>query len=170
MEKENQNLKGFTLIEMVLYIGISAVILSALGTMISMSYQIRAKQLIISEVEQQGTEITQIINQTIRNSSSITTPIATASGSSLTLVFADVTKNPTVFDLSGTALFINEGGTGVVALSNSKVQISDLSFSNLSRASTPGTVKFNFTVSYVNPNNYPQYNYSQTFYGSASLR
>ena len=155
---------------MILYVAISAVILSALGTMVNMSYKIRARQQVMSEVEQQGTEITQIINQVIRNSASITTPIATASGSSLTLAFTDVAKNPTVFDLSGTTLRINEGGTGAMSLSNSKVQISALSFSNLTRASTPGAVKFNFTVSYVNPNNYPQYNYSQTFYGSASLR
>ncbi len=155
---------------MILYIGISAVILSALGTMVSMSYKIRARQQVVSEVEQQGTAMVQIINQTIRNSSSVTVPVATATGSSLTLTFTDVTKNPTIFDLSGSTLQISEGGGGAVALSNSKVQISALSFSNLTRPSTPGTVKFNFTISYTNPNNYPQYNYSQTFYGSASLR
>lgn len=170
MKTKIRKLKGFTLVEMVLYIAISAIILSAIGVMVDVSYKVRARQQVISEVEQQGTEITQIINQVIRNSTLIQVPIAAASGSTLTLTFADGAKNPTTFDLSGTTLRISEGGGSAVSLNNSKVQISDLSFSNLSQASTPGTVKFSFTVSYYNPGGNPQYNYQQIFYGSASLR
>ncbi|MFH1253110.1 MAG: prepilin-type N-terminal cleavage/methylation domain-containing protein [Candidatus Uhrbacteria bacterium] len=169
MKKAKSKQRGFTLVELILYIGLSAVILSSLGTMINISYQVRARQQVTAEVEQQGTVVTQIVSQIIRNASSITSPVAGASATSAVMAVSDVSKTPTTFSLSGTAFQLTENAT-VTALTNDQVQVSALSFKNLSAATTPGTVKFQFTLNYTNPGGTPRFTYSKTFYGSASLR
>lgn len=169
MIKNKEKQAGFTLIEVVLYIGLSAILLSSLGVLVNVSYQIRARQQVISEVEQQGTAAIQIISQIIRNASSITSPAAGTSATSITLEVPGVIKTPTVFSLSETALQITESTTST-SLTNSRVQASALLFKNLSAASTSGTVKFQFTLDHTNLNSTPQFTYSKVFYGSASLR
>lgn len=169
MNKENQKLKGFSLIELVLYVGLLAFLLTSLGVLANTSFKTRSRQQVVIEVEQQGMAITQIISQTIRNSSSITLPAAGSSATSVTLTVPDAAKTPTVFSLSGTTFQMIENSTATL-LTNTQVQVSDLSFKNLSAVATPGTVKFQFTLSYANSGGTPQFNYSKVFYGSASLR
>ena len=132
--------------------------------------QSQAKFKTISEVDQQGIQVAQIISQAIRNSNGITSPTQGNSGSSLTLESADSAKNPTVFNSNGTNMQIKEGTSVTTPLTNSKVSVSGLSFSNLSLTDTPGVVKFQFTITYINLSGRNEYDYSKTFYGSASLR
>jgi Tfp pilus assembly protein PilW len=57
-----------------------------------------------------------------------------------------------------------------VALTNTLVEASDLTFSNLTRPATPGVIRVQFTLTHFNPENRGEYNYAQTFYDTASLR
>ena len=165
-----KNLSGFTLVEILLYISIISVMLGVISIFMFSILQSQAKFKTISEVEQQGVQIMQVITQTIRNSKGITAPTQGNSGSSLTLEFIDSAKNPTVINLTGTNIQIKEGTGPITVLNNSKIAASELSFSNLSRINTPGIVKFEFNLNYINPSVRNEYEYSKTFYGTASLR
>lgn len=71
---------------------------------------------------------------------------------------------------SAGALQIKEGTGAVVPLTNDRVQVSSLSFKNLSRPSTPGVIQVSFIVSRVNSSGKNEYDYQKTFTGTASVR
>jgi hypothetical protein len=75
-----------------------------------------------------------------------------------------------VFALSGGTITMTEGAGAAVSLTNNLVNVSGLSFSNLSRASTPGTVRIQFTITYINNSGRNEFDYSKTFDSNASLR
>lgn len=162
--------KAFTLIELLLYVGIAGVIMLSVSVLLSLVLQARVKSQAIAEVEQQGQSVTQIFGQTVRNANSITSPSLGTSASSLTLVVPTPSLSPTVFDPSSGTIRIKEGSGSPVVLTNSRVTASNLTFSNLSRAGTFGTIRVSFTLTHLNPENRQEYNFSKTFYGSASLR
>lgn len=162
--------KGFTLIELLIYI---AILSSFLLTVVLFMHQLlgsRVKHQVISEVEQQGLLIVQMIGQTIRNAEAITSPTPTNNAASITIDVVDIGKDPTIFDLSGDKIIINEAGGGAIELNTDKVLASGLDFYNVSKADTPGIIKFQFTLTYDNPAGTKEYEYSKIFYGSASLR
>ena len=137
--------KGFTLIELLLYVSIVGAIIVAVAGFLSLRMQSRVKKQAISEVEQQGVQVMQVSTQNGRNATNI--------------------NFSSVCDLSGGTIRQN-----TIALTNSRVVASNLTFQNLSRTGTPGTIRVQFTLTHINPEGRNEYNYSKTFYGSASLR
>jgi len=164
--------KGFTLIELILYVGISSFILLVTFLFVSQILEVRTKSQAIAEVEQQGDWAVQIITQAIRNSKSpINLPTTGNSGSSLNLQMIDLTKNPTVFNLSSGAITMSEAGIETLNLTNSNVVVSNLSFQNVSRTGTAGSIRFSFVVLYNNKDGARyEFNYAKTFYGTSSER
>lgn len=162
--------KGFMLLEVILYIGIIGMILVAVGSLATMTNHARAKQVIEREVEDQGRQVLEEILSTVRNSSGITAPASGVTGSTLSATVDSAPASPTVFALSGSTLTITEGAATAVSLTNSNVLATAFSVQNLSRASTPGTVRVNFTLSGTITSGSVPFVYSKTFYGSASLR
>lgn len=162
--------KGFTLIELLLYTAISSVLILVISAFLSSLLQSRIKNQTIAEVEQQGVQVMQNITQTIRNAQSITSPTQGITTSSLTLDVVATSSDPIIFDLSGDAIRIKEGAASAIPLTNSHVTASALTFQNLSRSNTPGTVRIQYTLTGVNPSGRNEYNFTKTFIGSASLR
>jgi prepilin-type N-terminal cleavage/methylation domain-containing protein len=162
--------KGFTLIEMLLYLAILSIIVLAFSSFLFLSYTSRVKATVIAEVEQQGNQTMGLIIQNIQNTSGITAPITGVSANSLTLTEYTSANSPAVFDQSGTVIRIKEGVTAAVNITSNRVVVSNLSFQNLSRPNTPGIVQIKFTLTYLNPDNRSEYIYSKNFTSSASLR
>ncbi len=162
--------KGFTLVELLLYIAISSVILLVTTSFLSALLESRVKNQTILEVESQGAQVMQMINQTLRNSATINSPATSTSAATLSVDTYTATNNPTVFDISAGVIRIKEGTGVVVPLTNSRVTVSALTFQNLSRASTPGTVRATFTITYINSSGRNEYNFTKTFTGSGTLR
>ena len=162
--------QGFTLIELLLYIAISSVILLVISVFLSTLLESRVKNQTIAEVEQQGAQVMQLITQTLRNADTINSPATGASAASLSVNTYISANNPTVFDLSGGVIRIKEGAGAVVSLINTRVTASALTFQNLSRASTPGTVRISFTLTSVNSSGRNEYQFVKTFIGSATVR
>lgn len=161
--------KGFTLIELMLYVAMTALMMLFLFSFLQFLIESRVKNQAIAEVEQQALQVSQMINQTIRNASSISSPIQGTSATFLDLVVSAPATSPTIFDLSAGVIRVKEGASANINLTNSQVQASGLVFYNLSRPSTPGNIRWHFTLSYVNPTGRQEYNFSKTFFGSASL-
>ncbi len=156
--------------ETLLYVSIVSIMLLVMSAFLFLLLQSRTKFQTISEVDQQGVQVMQAVTQTIRNANSITVPAQGGSGSILTLGFADAGKNPTVFNSAGTNMQIKEGVGAIIPLTNSRVTVSGLSFSNVSKINTPGIIKFQFTLTHINSSGRNEYDYSRIFYGSAALR
>lgn len=164
-----QRQSGYTLIELLLYVVIVGVLLTSVVSFFGMVTESRVKNQTIAEVDQQGTAVMDYITQTIRNASSISTPAAGAAAASLTLVVPTGGLSPTVFSLSGTTLQVKEGAAAAIALTNGRVEISGLSFKNLTRSGTNGIVQVSFVLSHINPSNQTTFNYQKTFTSSAEI-
>jgi prepilin-type N-terminal cleavage/methylation domain-containing protein len=162
--------RGFTLIELLLYTVVVGIILTAVSALLFGILQSRVKNQTIAEVEQQGIQVMQIVTQTLRNATAINSPSAGASVAMLSVNTPVGASNPTVFDLSSGVIRITEGAEAAVGLNNSLVTASGLTFQNLTTSGTPGTIRVTFTLTRVNPSGRNEYDYAQTFYGSASLR
>lgn len=169
MKKESRQ-RGFTLIELLLYVSISAVLLLVISIFLASLLQSRVKNQTIAEVEQQGMAVLQLMTQVIRNADTINTPTQGSSASTLSLGTYVAGENPTLFDLSGGILRVTEGSGSSISLTNTRVSASGLSFSNLSRANTPGTIRIQFTLSSVNSGGRDEFSFEKTFISSASLR
>lgn len=164
------NYKAFTLIEILLYISIFSVLVFTFSAFLTLIFQSRVKFQTVSEVDQQGLQVSRLITQTVRNAKKINLPIQGASGDTLSLDLEDPLKTPTIFNSSGTNLQIKEGTDAIVPLTSSVITVSGLSFQNVSKNNTSGTMKFQFTLTYINNSGRNEYDYTKTFYGSASLR
>lgn len=141
--------EGFTLIELLLYISIVGVILASVSVFFFIILQSEVKNQAIVEVEQQGAQMMQRITHKIRNAGSINSPLPGQSSASISLDTGSFNISDFVFP---------------------EVSASNLIFKNLSKSDTPGIIQVQFTLSYNNPENKQEYDYSKTFYGSASLR
>lgn len=157
------NNKGFTLIELLLYIAIASIIVFTTAALLQFTLQSKVKNQTIAEVEQQGTQVMQIITQTVRNAIAINSPTIGTSGASLSV-------DTTVFDLSGGSIRIKEGAGAAVNLTSLKVTASNLNFQNLSRAGTQNIVRISFTLTYINSSGRNEYDFTKSFIGSAGLR
>lgn len=161
---------GFTLVELLLYMSITATIILSIAGFFPLLMQSRVKNQTIAEVEQQGMQVMQFVTRTIRNAEGITTPIIGNSGSGATIDVVTASLDPAVFDLTGGVIRVTEGSGSAIQLTNTRVTASGLTFHNVSRTDTPGILKIQFTLSHINPEGRQEYNYIKTFYGTASRR
>jgi type II secretory pathway pseudopilin PulG len=160
---------GYTLIELLLYVVIIGTLLTSITYFFGMTVTARVKNQSIAEVNDQGTAIMDYVLQTIRNADSITSPTIGTSGTSLTLVVPTGSLSPTVFNLSSTTLQVTEGTGAALALTSSDVQVTSLTFKNLSQSGTNGNIQVSFTLSRTNLDNRNEYDYQKTFTSSAEV-
>ena len=165
MQKQN----GFTLIETVIYVGIATILLSLIVSLYYDMQSARLKQQSIAEVEGQGLATLTLMTQTIRNAQVITVPATSTSATSLSVTTYLASTTPTIFDVSAGVLRVKEGAGAVVPLTSTQVYVSALTFQNLSRPLTSGTVKFQFTLQHATTTQQFDSTYAKTFYGSATL-
>lgn len=165
-----QKCRGFTLVELLLYVAISSSILLVTSLFLQTLLESRIKNQTIAEVEQQGLMVMQSITQALRNAESVNSPTQGGTASTLSINTYIGANNPTVFDLSAGYLRVTEGVALPVTLTNSRVAVSALTVQNLSKVNTPGTVRLQFTISHQNSSGRNEYSFSKTFISSASLR
>ena len=166
-----QTKKGFTLLELLLYISISAVILFFSLAFLALIQEAKIKNQTIAEVEQQGVQAIEIMTQIIRNAKEINTPPAgSLPGSSFSVDTPVVLNNPTIFDIADGKIRMKQGNNSAMDITSSRVIASELIADNVSRTGTGGIIRFRFTLTYMNNSGRHEYNYSKTFYNSISLR
>lgn len=162
--------RGFTLVELLLYIALVSFVILSLSVFFSMILSSRVKNQTIAEVEQQGARTMQTIVQSVRNAESINSPAQGANASSLSLHSLTGSIDPTVFDLSGGTIRIKEGSGLEINLTSPRIIASGLDFYNLSRDDSPGAIRITFTLTLSNPGGQNDYDFTKTFYGTANIR
>lgn len=166
----SKNNKGFTLVEMLIYIGIFSVFIVTINIFFNMISSYRNRGEMIMEVNDQGSLTVRTITRSIRNAKSISIPISGSSGSSLTLETYDPLTNPTIFSLTENGVLqIKEGGEESEFLLNDKVIIENLIFSNIGSVGGSGAIEFSFRLKNRSSIKKSE-NFSSDFYGTASIR
>ncbi|MBP9866457.1 MAG: prepilin-type N-terminal cleavage/methylation domain-containing protein [Candidatus Pacebacteria bacterium] len=163
--------KGFSLVEMILYVAISSFVLLSLSLFLTSLLGSRVKNQSISDVNDQGLQVMQMITHTIRNARSVDFPVIGATSTSLSLTVVDPLLSPTVFDIASGTIRIKEGSSDPIPLTNSHVAVSSFIFQNISSISSlDRIVRISFTVDHVNNNARNENSFTKNFIGSATLR
>ncbi len=164
--------KGFTLVEMVLYVAICSLFLVSSSYFLSFLMESKVRSQVMNEVNQQGVQITTLLTRTIRGARSIDVPLVGTASTTLSLTVVDGTRSPTVFTSSSSVFTIREGGKSSVALTNHRIVVTDLLFQNVSASSSlEKIVRFSFVLRYATTSSSnATYEYSKTFSGSAIVR
>ncbi len=172
IDKDNQ--KGYTIIEMLLYITVFSLIIgSILAVAVSITNQ-RIQNQINQEVDAQGRLIISSITQSLRNASTINNPSVGNSSSSLSLNTTTATNNPTIFDTAidqnVNKMRMKVGSASPEYLTSSRVSVSNLSFTNKAISGGRDSIDISFTLTYYNPSNKSTLQYQKNFYGVSTLR
>jgi Tfp pilus assembly protein PilV len=168
MQKEKlQKNTGISLVETIIYVAIFSMIVTTFVSFSSSMTTSRLHNQKVLEVNDQGGRVMKMLTQSIRNADVVNSPTIGNNASSLSLNMYQIGVSPTVFFLDAGVLYITEAGGAQVALTNNKVIVSDLNFSNFSRVNSPDIIKISFTISSVVSGGG---DYSYVFNGSAQLR
>ncbi len=168
-ETINTKNKGFGLIELILYIAIISIFISAAVLFAWDIIYGRVKSQVQLEVNQNTRIIAQRITNEIRNA----TAINSVAGSSISLVSADPAKDPTNITLTNGQITIGQGSGGncptsnPCALTSSEVTATDLTFTNLSQGNSQN-IKFSFTIE--SNADRPEWQKTQTYTSSVELK
>jgi hypothetical protein len=161
---------GYTLIELMLYVGIVGFLLGAAVAFFGVVGDARVKNQSVGELNDQGTFVMDYLTYALRNGTSITSPAVGGSSSQLTVVVPTGIQSPTVFSVVNGVLQMKEGAAPAVALTNSKVQVINFTVKNLTRSGTPGLAQVSVTLGRVNPTGRNEYSFERTFITSAGVR
>lgn len=161
---------GYTLIELLLYVVMLGILLSAVVAFFGMTTDARVKNQSITEVNEQGADVMDYMTQTIRNALSIASPTIGTSANQLIVSGPTANLSPTVFSVVSGVLQVREGSSAAIALTSSKVQVSSFTITNVSRAGTSGIVKISFTISRLASPVLNEYDYQRTFTTSVGIR
>ena len=161
--------KGFTLVEVLLYLAVVGSILLAVCLFLSLLLTARVKNQTMTEVEQQGEFVMRTIMSAVQNAESLNLPAPGSSGSELSLS-SYTGQNPVVFSQNAGAVEISEGGSIPVSLTAPNVAVSNLSFTNLPAAGPGGSIRAQFTLTFNSQSSAQEYVYSQVFENAATLR
>lgn len=170
MEINKKNQKGMSLVEILLYLAISTVIMTALSYFMITTTKSRVKSQTITEVHYQGNNIIEIISNSIRGGIGITTPTSNTSCDNLSIITSDTNTNPILIYLSEQKVYFKQGTDDPIQMSSNRVDILSLSFSNVSSIVTNPIIKTEISITHKNPENRIEYNFSEIFNSSDSIR
>lgn len=166
--------RGFTLIELILYMGLVALFLTAATTSLWDIILGNVKSSVHQEVQENMRYAAHRIQFEVRNANSVN-----ASSSFGVNLASDPTRvlslsapspdDPTQFRVSSGALQIKRGSGNWTSLTSQAVEVTDLTLLDLSDGSSEN-VKFAITVKYRNPSGRSQWEKEATFNGAAQLR
>jgi type II secretory pathway pseudopilin PulG len=160
---------GFTLLELLLYISITSIILLVIIGLLYQIIQGQIKNRTVREVEQQGTEITEIITYYIRNSTGVQEPTPGNTSDQLILNMDDPAVDPVQFSSDGQNVTIQKAGDPAIPLSNSRLTVPTFNFDNLGTTNND-SIKINMTLEHKNPEGGQEYEYIQDFTNTADPR
>ncbi len=163
--------KGFTLIEIMVYLALVSGILITATTFAWSVINSRTKAFTIQEVEQNGRYITQKIVGIIQEANSITLPTIGNTTGNLTLVMDDGGTENISINLNGEILEWQQDVGPTILLNSDQVRVTKMEFTNLSSVNDRSrNIKLVMTVEHINPNNRNEWKYIETFETTVELR
>lgn len=139
---------GFTLIEIIIYLGILAVATGFLVNILSLATRVQNRELATTEVTQQLDVVLQNIQRYVRESSLIEMTAGQAT-STITLRTASSTTDPTLIYSDGAAIYLKQGTDSPVALTTNKVNIGNFSVTKFENPGGHATLQVDLTLNYA---------------------
>lgn len=140
-------MKGFTLIEILIYSALMAMIIS--GSLIA-AYQIIESSNNIQNkiiIEQEANFLLSKIRWALVGATTINIPTIGLASSTLSMNKANYSENPIIFDLNSNNLRIKQGSGNPAILNNQNVAVNNLIFEHLAaNGNGPEGLKINITV------------------------
>lgn len=134
---------GFTLVEMLMFLGIFSMLLVILTNIFSTSLDVQKESEATSSVQQDGAYIITRLTYDITRATSITTPSVLGSqSSSLAIIIAGVTNT---YALTSGNLTLTDA-SGANLLNGYDTSISNLTFKRYGNVGGKNTIQINFTV------------------------
>ncbi len=134
---------GFTLVELLLYMGLLTVFITGLTTLFLTSLETQMEGQAVSVVAQEGQYVLQRLEYDVYRADSITTPAAGASSATLSVSIGGQTYT---YALNGTQLELTTGGQ-TEPLHRSDLAIHNLQFTRVSDGSTYDSLRVSFDAS-----------------------
>ncbi|MBF8280254.1 MAG: hypothetical protein HW383_27 [Candidatus Magasanikbacteria bacterium] len=161
--------RGFTLIEVIIYVAMISLFMTALVTFAVNVMLARAKNNSISDINQEARHILRRMETAIVNSKYILSPATSTAAAFFQLRMASSTLNPTSFEVSNGAVAIKEGNGATTTLTSSRVTFDAPYFYNLSVNTTP-TLRLQFRSGLTDPNNSSDFIYAVYWDTSVTAR
>lgn len=166
---------GFTLIELILYLALVTIMLSAIIPFAWNVIGSGAKSGTQEEVNTQARFISERLNMEIRNASGINssdfdTNLALDPNKKLSLSETNG-NNPTIIDVVSGQVQITQGSNPPVALNSTDTRVSNLTFSNFSSADNKTkNIEFTLTVQTLPSSARQEYQFSVSVESDAEVR
>jgi len=162
------NHKGSSLIELIIYIGVMGMVLTAFinfGLSVSDS---RAKTLVVHEVDSNARFALDVMARTIRSADDVVSPTEGNVDTTLDLDMPNTVDN-SVFSVSGGVLSLTVGAGAAQTLTSSNVEVTSLQFTNVTEVGGKENVLIQLTLAYRYHDSVA-YTYSHSFETSVTLR
>jgi len=145
--------QGFTLIELLIYAAVFSVSAIFLVNILTAVTQTQVRQTSINEVNRQISFVSDTVQRLVRKSSLIDNTAGEAT-STLTLRMASSSVDPTIIytNASGTAIYLKQGTSTSIALTNDKVTVGGFSVTKFENPGSVSVVQVNLTLSYNTTN------------------
>ena len=157
---------GFTLMEILVYIGVLSIIVVVISSFLLWLSSSTTKARAMREVLDNARRVVEIMTYEIKKAKSVS---STSTATHLFLENATATE----FYLCGTAsttLCLKKEFESPVNLTSDKVEIKNLTFTQIATATTTPSVQINLKVDYKNPGDIPEYQASVSITSTVSLR
>ena len=150
---------GFSLVELLIYIAIFAVISIFLVAILTTFTKIQVQQTASNEVNHQISFISSVVKQMVQNSSLVdmTDGVTT---STIDLRMSSSSADPTLIYASGTVVYLEQGNSSPVALTNSNVNVTNFSATKYESPGGASIVQVNMSLAYNNPSPASQFTQS----------
>ncbi len=150
MIQRSQHNAGFTLIEVLIYIAIVALVVTTLVKFILVISQSRNKNYVVQEVQGNVRHALDIVSRQVRQATDIQFASSTldVDPGILVLTMASSSLNPTIISLSGDngVAQIKQGNAPTSSITADEVRVTNFIFTDTTGSSTRKHVKFNMTI------------------------
>ena len=163
---------GFTLIEVLVYITVLILIVTAIFSFLIWSIRSSAKARVMRETSDNVWRAMYNMVYEIREAKAVYFPTSTSTQLSLEAIrYLPVNERTTYIDfyLCGTQLCMKKESHNPIALTSDNVEVTSLVFTPVVTGSVP-SVQIEIEVDYKNPYNRPEYQASVNLKSTASLR
>jgi len=168
-------MRGFTLVELIIYIAVLSVILVLIVMFTLNVIEASAKSAAKEEVQTNTATVLQAFDFIIRDAQSVYDPTSNFAGDpgQLSLVTTrylspdEATSHMDIYLYDG-RFCVKREYAGVTCMTSSRVELTSLTFSEITQSNGAESVQMNFTIRYKSPRT--EYYYTESVQTSARLR
>lgn len=151
---------GYTLIELLIFVAISAVAVVAFVSILVVAVRLQASQSASAEVQTESTALLQNIQYYVQNAALVDIPMDTPTGT-LSLRMGTGAIDPTTITLASGTVYIAQGGGAPQPLTSNRIAVSNLAFTRHANPPAHDSVSVTFTATANGPS--AQQLFSQAF-------